>query len=180
MKINLKNKFLYLPPWQSRVKFYESKFSKKIRLEIREKFHFEIWANFDHPKFFNSVKFRISNDAELTLMLWPLKQAITRENRWSLSKVMDYLVRPCIAGNAKKMQNWSTLPRDFSATAGDKNSRLVPKLVLRHALFGNTYLGPIQTIWKSRENFVSIIFILSHKSRNGKKQPASRKKGALH
>jgi hypothetical protein len=52
----------------------------------------------------------------------------------------------------KKMQNWSTLPRNFSATAVDKNSRLVPKLVLRHVLFGN----------------------------NGEKQPASRKKGALH
>jgi hypothetical protein len=52
---------------------------------------------------------------------------------------MDYLVRPSIAGNAKKMQNSS--PRDFSATAGNKNSRLVPKLVLRHALFGNTLFG---------------------------------------
>ncbi len=93
-------------------------------------------------------------------MLWPLKQAIIRENRWSLSKVMDYLVRPSIAGNAKKMQNRSTSPRDSSATAENKNSRLVPKLVLRHVLLGYIHLGPIQTIWKSRENFVSIIFIL--------------------
>ncbi len=53
----------------------------------------------------------------------PLKQAISRENRWNLSIVMNNLVRPSIAGNAKKMQNWSTLPRDFSATAGNKNSR---------------------------------------------------------
>jgi hypothetical protein len=56
VKINLEDNFLYLPPWQSRVKFYKSKFStikfsKKIRLEIREKFHFEILATFDHSKF---------------------------------------------------------------------------------------------------------------------------------
>ncbi len=99
------------------------KFSKKIRLEIREKFHFEIWANFDHSKIFNSVEFPISKNVELSLILWPLKQAIIGENQWSLSKVMDYLVRPSIAGNAKKMQNRSTSPRDFSATAGNKNSR---------------------------------------------------------
>ncbi len=30
---------------------------KKIHLEIREKFHFEIWANFGHSKIFNSVEF---------------------------------------------------------------------------------------------------------------------------
>jgi hypothetical protein len=42
---------------------------RKIRLEIREKFHFEIWATFDHPKFFNSVNFQISINAGLILML---------------------------------------------------------------------------------------------------------------
>jgi hypothetical protein len=36
---------------------------KKFRPEIREKFHFEIWANFDHSKFFNSVEFQNSNNA---------------------------------------------------------------------------------------------------------------------
>jgi hypothetical protein len=100
------------------------KIFKKIRLEIREKFHFEIWANFDHSKIFNSVEFQISKNAKLTLMLLPLKQAIIRENRLSLSKVMDYLVRPSIVENTKKkMQNRSTSPRNFSATAGNKNSR---------------------------------------------------------
>ncbi len=59
----------------------------------------------------------------------------------------------------KKMPNWPTLPRNFSATAGDKNSREVPKLLLRHALSGNIHLGGIGN---GRENFVSIIFILSH------------------
>ncbi len=71
---------------------------------------------------------------------------------------MKNLVRPSIAGNAKKMLNWPTLPRNFSATAGDKNSRLVPKLVLIHVLSGNIHLGGIGN---GRENFVSIIFILS-------------------
>jgi hypothetical protein len=33
------------------------KIFKKIRLEIREKFHFEIWENFGHSNFFNSVEF---------------------------------------------------------------------------------------------------------------------------
>ncbi len=28
---------------------------KKFRLEIREKFHFEIWVNFDHSKIFNRL-----------------------------------------------------------------------------------------------------------------------------
>jgi hypothetical protein len=45
------------------------KIFKEIRLEIREKFHLEIWANFDHSKFFNSVEFQISKNAELILML---------------------------------------------------------------------------------------------------------------
>jgi hypothetical protein len=38
---------------------------KKIRLEIREKFHFEICATFDHPKIFNSVEFKIFYNAKL-------------------------------------------------------------------------------------------------------------------
>jgi hypothetical protein len=73
---------------------------------------------------------------------------------------MKNLVRACIAGNAKNKQNRPTSPRNFSATAGDKNSRLVPKLVLIHALSGNIHLGGIGN---GRENFVSIIFILSLK-----------------
>ncbi len=36
---------------------YNDKVFKKIRLEIREKFHFEISANFDRSKIFNSVNF---------------------------------------------------------------------------------------------------------------------------
>jgi hypothetical protein len=96
---------------------------KKIHLETREKFYFEIWTTFDNSKFFNSINFWIFSTAGLTLVLWPLKQAIIRVNRWSLLKVMKNLVRPCIAGNAKKMPNRSTSPRNFSATAGDKNSR---------------------------------------------------------
>ncbi len=99
------------------------KIFKKIRPEIREKFHFEIWATFDHPKIFNSVEFKIFYNAKLIVILWPLKQVIIQKNRWSLSKVMKNLVRPFIAGNAKKMPNWPTSPRNFSATAGDKNSR---------------------------------------------------------
>ncbi len=57
------------------------KIFKKIRLEIREKFHFEIWANFHHSKIFNSVEFQISKNAELTLMSLPLKRTIIQENR---------------------------------------------------------------------------------------------------
>jgi hypothetical protein len=53
---------------------------------------------------------------------------------------MNNLVGACIAGNAKNMRNRSTLPMNFSATAGTKNSRLVPKLVLRHALSENIHL----------------------------------------
>jgi hypothetical protein len=53
---------------------------------------------------------------------------------------MNNLVEACIAGNAKKLLNWSSLPRDFSATARTKKSRLVPKLVLRHVLSGNIQL----------------------------------------
>ncbi len=56
------------------------------------------------------------------------------------------------------MQNWPTLPRNFSTTAGDKNLRYIPKLLLRHALSGNIHLGGIGN---GRENFVSNIFILS-------------------
>jgi hypothetical protein len=81
----------------------------------------------------------------------PLKQAIIRKNRLRLSKVTNNLVRACIAGNAKNKQNRPTLPRNFSATAGDKNSRLVPKLVLRHALSGNIHLVQFGS---GRENFV--------------------------
>ncbi len=81
----------------------------------------------------------------------PLKQAIIRKNRLRSSKVMNNLVRACIAGNAKNKQNRSTLPRDSSATAGDKNSRLVPKLLLRHALSGNIHLVQFGS---GRENFV--------------------------
>ncbi len=59
----------------------------------------------------------------------PLKQAIIRKNRLRPSKIMNNLVRACIAGNAKNMRNRSTLPRDSSATAGDKNSRLKKKKI---------------------------------------------------
>jgi hypothetical protein len=52
-----------------------------------------------------------------------LKQAIIRKNRLGLSKVMNSLVKACIAENAKNMRNCPTLPKDFSATAGTKNSR---------------------------------------------------------
>jgi hypothetical protein len=45
------------------------KIFKKIRLEIREKFHFEIWTTFDHPKFFNSVEFKIFYNEKLTVIL---------------------------------------------------------------------------------------------------------------
>ncbi len=38
VKISLENKFLYLPPWQSRVKFYESKFSKKSAWKFMRNF----------------------------------------------------------------------------------------------------------------------------------------------
>jgi hypothetical protein len=71
---------------------------------------------------------------------------------------MKNLVRPSIAGNAKKMPNWPTSPRNFSVTARNKNSKLVPKLVLIHVLLGNIHLGGIGN---GRENFASIIFILS-------------------
>jgi hypothetical protein len=59
----------------------------------------------------------------LKLTPFPLKQAIIRKNRSSLSKVVAILVKACIAGNAKNGQNWSTSPADFSATAWIKNSR---------------------------------------------------------
>jgi hypothetical protein len=84
-------------------------------------------------------------------MALPLKQAIIKKNRLRPSKVTNNLVRQCIAGNVKNKQNRPTLPRDFSATAGDKNSRLVPKLVLRHALLGNIHLVQFGS---GRENFV--------------------------
>ncbi len=42
---------------------------------------------------------------------------------------MKKLLRKILAGNAKKMRNWPTLPRNFSATAGTKNLKWVPKLV---------------------------------------------------
>jgi hypothetical protein len=119
---------------------YNDKILRKIRLEIREKFHFEISAKFDHSKIFNSVEFQISKNAELIGMSLPLKQAIIRSNLLSLSKVMNNLVEACIAGNAKNMRNRSNLPRNFSATTWTKKSRLVPKLVLRHALSGNIHL----------------------------------------
>jgi hypothetical protein len=49
-------------------------------------------------------------------------------------------INSCIAGNAKKLLNWSSLQRNFLATARTKNSRLVPKLFLRHILSGNIQL----------------------------------------
>ncbi len=45
------------------------KIFKKIRLEIREKFHFETWTTFDHPKNFNSVELKIFCNAKLTDIL---------------------------------------------------------------------------------------------------------------
>ncbi len=44
------------------------KIFKKIRLEIREKFHFEIWTTFDHPKIFNSVEFKIFYNAKTVIL----------------------------------------------------------------------------------------------------------------
>jgi hypothetical protein len=73
---------------------------------------------------------------------------------------MNNLVRVCIAGNAKNKQNRSTLLSDFSASAGDKNSRLVPKLVLRHALSGNIHLVQLGS---GRENFVLDFYGISQK-----------------
>jgi hypothetical protein len=61
-------------------------------------------------------------------MYFSLKQAIFRENRLSLSEVMSNFVRKKGPGNMKKMPNWPTLPRDFPATARNKNSRLVTKV----------------------------------------------------
>ncbi len=92
-------------------------------------------------------------------MSLPLKQAIILKNRLRPSKVMNNLVRACIVGNAKNKQNRSTLPRDFSATAGNKNSRLVPKLVLRHALSGNIHLVQFGSV---RENSVLDFCGISH------------------
>ncbi len=57
------------------------KIFKIICLEIREKFHFKIWANIHHSKIFNSVEFQISKNSELTLMSLPLKRTIIQENR---------------------------------------------------------------------------------------------------
>ncbi len=68
-------------------------------------------------------------------MLWRLKQAIIWENLLSTSKINNNLVRTCIAGNAKNKRNWPTLPRNFSATAGTKNFKPVPKLVLGYVLY---------------------------------------------
>jgi hypothetical protein len=77
----------------------------------------------------------------------------------SLSKVVAILVEACIAGNAKKLLNWSSLPRNFSATARTKNSRLVPKLVLRHVLSGNIQLV---AFWGVTTNHRPKLFDLSH------------------
>ncbi len=117
------------------------KIFKKIRLEIREKFHFEIWATFDHPKIFNSVEFKVFYNAKLSDILWPLKQAIIQKNRWSLSKVMKNLVRPSIAGNAKKMPNWPTLPKNFSATAGTKKFEIDTKISFNTCTFRKHTFG---------------------------------------
>jgi hypothetical protein len=57
---------------------YNDKIFRKIRLEIREKFHFEISAHFDHSKIFDSVNFYISWHVSLKLTFFPLKQAIIR------------------------------------------------------------------------------------------------------
>jgi hypothetical protein len=92
-------------------------------------------------------------------MSLPLKQAIIRKNRLRPSKVMNNLVTACIAGYAKNKQNRSTLPRDSSTTAGNKNSRLVPKLVLRHTLSGNIYLVQFGSV---RENSVLDFCGISH------------------
>jgi hypothetical protein len=48
---------------------------------------------------------------------------------------MNNLVEPCIAGNAKNKRNWPTLPRNFSATVGTKNLKVVPKLALGYVLY---------------------------------------------
>jgi len=79
------------------------KIFRKIRLKVCEKFHFEIWQISTTQKIFNSVDFQIFNDAGLTLILRPLKQAIIRKNRWSISKVMNNLVSACLAGNTKNV-----------------------------------------------------------------------------
>jgi hypothetical protein len=63
------------------------------------------------------------------------KTSYHSKNRLSPSKVVINLVGACIAGNAKNKRNWSTLPRNFSTTAGDKNLKLVTKLVLGYVLY---------------------------------------------
>ncbi len=115
------------------------------------------------PKIFNSVNLQNSNDAGWTFMLWPLKQAIFRSNRLSLSKVMNNLVEPCIAGNAKNKRNWPTLPRNFSATAGTKNLKVVPKLVLGYVLYVDILLVEV---WEgARRTMLKFVSSLKRKSK---------------
>jgi hypothetical protein len=55
---------------------------------------------------------------------------------------MDYLVRTSMAGNVKKMQYWPALPKNFLATAGTKNLKLVPKLVRKNKKSASISLHP--------------------------------------
>jgi hypothetical protein len=115
-------------------------------------------GKFRTPKIFNSVNFQTSNDAGWTLMLWPLKQATIRKNPLSLSKVMNNLVEPCIAGNAKNKRNWPTLLRNFSATAGTKNLEVVPKLVLGYVLYVDILLVEV---WEGARRTMLKFFVSS-------------------
>ncbi len=78
-------------------------------------------------------------NARMNTLAMTFKTRYYQKNPLSLSKVMNNLVRVCIAGNAKNQQNWSSLPRNFSATTESKNSRYIPKIVLRHVLSGNRH-----------------------------------------
>jgi hypothetical protein len=77
-------------------------------------------------------------------MSLPLKQAIIRKNRLRPSKVMNNLVRACIAGNAKNKQNRPTLSRDFSATARDKKFEIGTKISFKTCTFRKNSFGTIR------------------------------------
>jgi hypothetical protein len=71
---------------------------------------------------------------------------------------MNNLIRAYFAGHLKKSQNRPSLPRNFSAIAGTKNLKLLPKLVLLHAFHDSIHLV---AFWDLTTNYVTKFFDLT-------------------
>jgi hypothetical protein len=77
------------------------KFRENLIQQLLRNLDLKFGQNLQSEKSSNSVKFQISKNAGLILMSRPLKQAIIRPNRRTLSKVMNDFVCAIFPRKAK-------------------------------------------------------------------------------